>query len=695
MANHFAERALRNFGGNGFDIHTNDGRIRRNDDVRGQHTRHHADDVDGDLFFRSSQRLRFGVHASNIADNFVGVVYGRVKFRLVAKFYEVHDKTSGLALTKKNLRSTMRARNLNVGERKCSVMKNILLLFLSDVKTTKDGDKVVAKKTLYTNVDGEETQTTNESALRYLLQKTSLDKIFIFASKKVRGNITHFDRDTNKILPLLVDGEPQTHLDFSLARFENVDCFILDYNENNSGNENLQSVAEMARHIQKFAGDDDVTLHVDLTGGMRHVNMLMLELTRLLEYSGLKVDKVLYSNYEKGIVEEIQNVYDLFQLIAGVEEFVNFGSVKALTGKNGYYSGKKLSAPLKKLLDAMENFAAAIKLCHYGQFSESIKNLHAAIHDFDKQPSADVEYVLMSRLIGRIHAHYKDLIAFNEKDDLQVIRWCLENDYLQQALTLYTEQIPKYLGENGLIAQSAEEEKNLLELVGKDSMGRKRWFYLFSDFKLKDDLLGKGKREYCKAVKSAAKKIVKEKTFDVDEWLQSLNEKLAPLNLHCTDDKNFRAQFETLVEIFNDPSTLKELSSAKLDPIRPIVVALSAKFEPTTKGFERRKILAYFLSNTLSDDNVTEYFISNGFMKLMREYPHATKMYELLVEKIFSVNIETEKFLSIADKYFRIKIERNHSNHAHEELGEFKTADELRNFMSRALEEIEKNLPTK
>ena len=62
--------------------------------------------------------------------------------------------------------------------------KNILLLFLSDVKTRTAADKVAVSETRYENVAGEKTQTTNESALRYLLQKCTLDKVFIFASKK-------------------------------------------------------------------------------------------------------------------------------------------------------------------------------------------------------------------------------------------------------------------------------------------------------------------------------------------------------------------------------------------------------------------------------------------------------------------------------------------------------------------------------
>ena len=73
-------------------------------------------------------------------------------------------------------------------------------------------------------------------------------------------------------------------MDFSPERFKKFlpdtdRYFVFDYDEDGSDEENLQSVAEMAGIIQDFVGDD--------------------EDVRLLEYSGLKVDKILYSNYDR------------------------------------------------------------------------------------------------------------------------------------------------------------------------------------------------------------------------------------------------------------------------------------------------------------------------------------------------------------------------------------------------------------
>lgn len=616
--------------------------------------------------------------------------------------------------------------------------KNILLLFLSDVKTS--NGKISAAR--YENIEGERTQATSESAVRYLLQKFPLDKIFIFASKKIRG----VDKKATR---LSLDDNSWTHLDFSLERLKTFlpgddRYFVFDYDEDGSGEENLKSVAKMAGIIQKYVGDEEgVKLHVDLTGGMRHVNMMMLELTRLLEYSGLNVEKVIYSNYNSdthtGRVEEVQNVYDLFQLMAGVEEFVNFGSVRAL---ENYYKDKRanLSAPLNRLLDAMKDFADAIKLCHYVKFNKAIINLHDAVKDF--KPTDDVEDVLMTTFIARIRKDYADLIFPREKDDLRVIRWCLDNDYLQQALILYTERIPEYLGKNGLITWSAAQTEK-----------PKPFFDLFSQVKPSNTVFDEGKEIFCKAVKQDALPAIQKKMFDFDTWLAALNQKLESLkslnlncpdepnfraqfeklaagfqnlklqldlsspklarvrkifdtlddelkalnqklespeslNLNCPDEPNFRAQFETLAAVFQNPKLLLDLSSPALKPVRKILDALDDELKSKKWGGERVKILATFFNNKLTVDAVPNYFTGSGFMK----YPKALKIYKLLNEGVFAAK-DPDKFLSIADKYFRIKGERNQSAHAREDYGEFKTAEALRNFMQSALDEIEEALP--
>ena len=588
--------------------------------------------------------------------------------------------------------------------------KNILLLFLSTVQTqiNKDG-KLIISETSYKNLeDNEPVRTTNESAIRWLLQNNlktdsqqSVSQIFILASKSVRENkIT--SRDGREYVD--ENGNTKTHLEYFIERIgkfiPNInECITNDsiyaYDENSSGSQNLISVSQMAEKIQRFATSikeqtgDDVILHADLTGGLRHVNMMMLDIIRLLEYSGIEIGHLIYSNYSTKLVEDVNNVYDLFQLISGVEEFVQFGSVKAL---KSYYRGmneSELSPALNRLIKAMESFSEEIKLCHYGQFRNAIIELHDAIHDF-KAEADNVQDLLMMRLIERIRKDYSSLISIRDLDDLKVIRWCIENGYIQQALTLYTERVPEYIGEHGIIEQSQNESKELDKKVASDKMGRNRWFYLLNEVSAKKDHTSKGFKIYCNAIKDEALVNIRKNKFDYDSWWQKLENNLQSLKVSCDDEPRLRAQLKLLQRLQKDATILLSLSDPELEPISKIINENLSTLQDIPQEQLRLKFIFEFMQKEIKNDSMKKYFPDLKFNKqLADKYPYAFRMHEVMLENIFSVTIPEEKFLSIMEKYFRLKNERNHSNHARNDLGEFVTAAELYDYIKMGLDELE------
>ena len=593
------------------------------------------------------------------------------------------------------------------------MQENILLMFLSDIKA-RDGEIL---KTHYTNLEGEDTHATNESAVRWLLQNNSegatLSKIFIIASETVREKniqnyseqITHLEYFKNRLKKFLPD-------------IENIitEETIYKYNENNGGTENLKSVAETAEKIQNFAKDKTIILHADLTGGMRHINMMMLDIIRLLEYSGIKIGKIIYSNFATKRVEEVKNIYDLFQLISGVEEFINFGSVKVL---QEYYKNQteNISANLQNLLDAMKNFAEAIKLCRYGQFKNSVEKLHDAINDFSADEN-NLNDILMSRLIERIKQEYKMLIATRGVDDLKIIRWCVEKGYLQQALTLYTERIPEYVGEKIFYTIPPQEYKKLQEKIGDDK--RSEAFYFLNNYltettkktdkdkteiekeydarvaELKnfqteiDNSVNKINNYFFEQIRKFVVPAIRNKNFNYEQWREKIftNIKLPVDWISAegifTDEEKLRAQLELLIELRKNPATLKEnLADKKLEPIRDIIKELSGKFEVGEKGFERfRKILKLLETSNLET--------LKNFLPSFECKAQILRLQFMLDKKIFSLNVDRKIFLSIMDRYFCLKDERNHSNHARNDIGEFETAQDLENFILDGLDEIEK-----
>lgn len=63
------------------------------------------------------------------------------------------------------------------------------------------------------------------------------------------------------------------------------------------------------------------------------------------------------------------------------------------------------------------------------------------MHDESSEPL--LSDALMNRLYGRIRHEYRWLLRSEEPDDITLIEWCIQHDYIQQALTLYTERVPE------------------------------------------------------------------------------------------------------------------------------------------------------------------------------------------------------------------------------------------------------------
>lgn len=619
--------------------------------------------------------------------------------------------------------------------------KNILLLFLSTIRVVKDGDKIKIQETPYNNIEGEPTRTTNESAVRYLIQKVgSISRIFIIISNAVNKDI-EFKTKKEEIPYIDENGNTKTHLDYFKERISHFlpdgeKCEFEDcpYDEQSTGNQNLKSVAEIAGSIQKYAKEcgEEVTLHVDLTGGMRHINMIILEIIRLLEYSGIKIDKLLYSNYdrdheENNKVEELKNIYDLFQLTAGVEEFVSFGSVKAL---KKYYdrsaSEAELSENLKRLIKAMESFAEEIKLCHYGRFRTSIIELHDSVHDFKPDPD-NLQDLLMARLIGRVRKEYSNLLKFRELDDLRVIRWCIKHGYMQQALTLYTERIPEYIGEHKLVELSEFETKKINKRLSDDEINF--YFFLLNHYKNNRDkdndydhfqitnknvkkIIGKLDElnsEYVKLIKIDAMQLIHQKKFDYNAWSKKVQRlkkdvitdiipqlrltfdvwKIEEKDLISYNECQVRCMLEFLAKACNkDQEALILLNScpnSKLDFLNPILQKVSKELEKLKTGYQKRDIITNYIENAKEKDLKDLFSIFH-----LNISPPVYRLHDMIFNEIFKVNIDEFDFLKIMDRYFRLKKERNQSNHARRDSGEFNTATELQDFMVAGIDELEK-----
>lgn len=422
------------------------------------------------------------------------------------------------------------------------IKKNFLLLFLSS------GKKPPAKYKIADTTDSITTLHSNESAVYKLdallkAKGEKIDKIFVFSSKATRSKML-FDKlspvlktkkyeemtilakkcfnsdnasteDHEKLKAILDEAFGPTTVDFFKDRIKNIvapdDVISVPYNENATMDEALSDVGEMGKiilkELSKIRGENPVlseeelsqgvTMHADMTGGMRNASMMMLGVMRLLDFSKLKMGMVLYSNWEAGrsinYIEDSGNVYRFFDLVAGATEFARYGSVEKLTEYYGmsdspdleYDAKYGISKELFELVKAMGYFARSIKLCRYGEFEDACRALNDRISAFEKSGPeyVDANDKLFATLLPTIKESYNKILG--PHDDLDIIVWCVKQGYLQQAMTLYTERVPEYISANGFYKLNGKIKKKIKDKIKDDVISESVYVLCRLDTRLK------------------------------------------------------------------------------------------------------------------------------------------------------------------------------------------------------------------
>lgn len=621
---------------------------------------------------------------------------------------------------------------------------HIMLLLLSDVKTDRDHPNRVSMAE-YKNGIGP-CGVTNESAVRHLLladddgSKITLDKIFLFATKKVQEPI--------KIVQPSPDIAPGvTHLAYFKERVQGVipslkeDFFeIVPYDEDQPISSTRRFVLEMAERIMAYAEakkaqGDTVALHADLTGGPRHAVMLMLAVMRLLQYNGIEIGKTMYSDFFKKVVEEANDIYSLFDLIAGADEFAQFGSVSAILRYFGY-DKKILARPphiserLHRLLLAMHGFAEEIKVCHYGAFAHAVEELSKALKAFREgreADGADINEGMIAQLRFRVEEEYREILG-EKIDDVKLLRWCVNHGYWQQALTLFTERVPEILKAHKAV-EISDDFAARVQASMKETDKRSWFFYLFADYKESkgvgqvDAFLESAKKAYRQIMQAILSDALLGKEavfFGENGWKAQLHQnvakeravqywpELAYESLVLEDEDDMYATYEKFLAWSKEPQKFQGKDPA--DPLwESLVNALCEKtvgasetadaaelsalqqdwrenFRTQQYGIHKMKEIAKFIRGNMDAKSFDKIFPNVSLISGTKE------LYSFrycLEQGDISCHIPHEDFYELLTTYYKLKAERNQSNHAREDSAPG-GARELKELFEQELSLLEK-----
>lgn len=269
---------------------------------------------------------------------------------------------------------------------------------------------------LYFTPDGGtvEGEMTNDAPLRYLLSKhPDTQELLCITTQKSEGT---FER-----LEALLRQNGCTAV-----------CRKIPYDESKS----FETTVLPAVSASLQAGDE---LLLDITGGKRNIVLYLTLLCRIFTYQGIRIAEAVYSDLSPCRVLDATPLLKMFDLIGGMQELTSFGSVRTL---RTYYGQPSQDPAVDELLCSVENLKECIDLCRTRKLTEGMERFKQALEQAAKSDDPLLQVLLPA---------FRD--KFDGKVDiLSLIRWCVESEMLQQALTIYNEMVPALIyGENKLI----------------------------------------------------------------------------------------------------------------------------------------------------------------------------------------------------------------------------------------------------
>ena len=377
-------------------------------------------------------------------------------------------------------------------------MKNVLLLCMSAIKE----EGIKENQYVYTLGDGKKQDevwgfVTNEAPMRYVMKMVfpnKLDRIVIICSDEVSNRkieiskcnesgkeVGNQRRDSfqEKIQKLFLGKKEFKLVDYykKLVELETEDYdYVPEYKEipisdNPEDTEVAEAVINAVNNVMEFPDkDNDIHLYIDYNGGPRYVAFMQVVLAQFLKTRNVQLEQIItmnFGNKQNGKVplQNLLSIFDSTNLIGSINEYINYGRIKGLKE----YFKKAQNKEINKLLDVMEEFSNNLQLCRTSSIMESAGALSEEFETFinkaelEEQSKKDNTYTQLFRYVIRdIQKEFQPLL---NKDIAEIIGWCIEKQYIQQALTFCSECLPQYLWDTGLYKAKDEEYKDVLQVI--------------------------------------------------------------------------------------------------------------------------------------------------------------------------------------------------------------------------------------
>lgn len=353
-------------------------------------------------------------------------------------------------------------------------MKNILISCISVFGREKavDSDNNPKQPTVYSsdNITVSALQT-NEACVKFLLKKLAGDNKILDTYMRVQSNNVEQDEHTMPYLDGSINDFCRSE---SLTAPKNYDFFL---REDEKEHRYDRVLSEISSEILKIAdGDSEVSIYLDMAGGKRDNYIFIQFLTKLLSFYGFEVHT--YYADVKGEIVNTDLSFEHMKILDAINEFVHTGSASSL--RRCYENSSNKS--VRKLLGAMDDFSTSIQLCST-EITDNYNKLGKWIANVDSNLTNDSGGLFM---IKAMIPMIREKFGFETDEDnfvkdgspertvLKIIRWCLNHNMIQQALTIYNERIAQIIFDKKLVEINKDihsvQENDFFRKQGDDKL---------------------------------------------------------------------------------------------------------------------------------------------------------------------------------------------------------------------------------
>ena len=332
-------------------------------------------------------------------------------------------------------------------------MKNIILLALSDYKDKKSNNYFRLKETgeiVVTDCDGQMEPLVKLALREYPGQQLEIIMLC-----------------TEKTMSPVIKGKSLSSVEYFKERVQGFSAgTMVSFKEIRLDEDKpVEAIHEAVAYIRSIHNEAE-HFWIDTHGGFRDVVLMMEAIVSILKAENIAPDHIwgiqFADNEEKYIVNQKES-FSIFDFVAGMNEFINFGSVTML---QMYYKSHEKSEPERALLEAMKQVSDGAQESDPTKYIEGLDLLGKRIKNIGESNT------LMKIFRDYLETGYGDLLYPEKRTVTGIIRHCINKGFVMQALTFAESLMPAEFISHHIIEFNKEELKRLREL---DDLKRFAW----------------------------------------------------------------------------------------------------------------------------------------------------------------------------------------------------------------------------